>query len=451
MKRYHTRLAALTLLLIVFIVCPHLGAAQTSPIRIIFMHHSTGAGLIWQGGVREAFTDLGYEFWDHGYNEEGLVDPSGTYLGDNWDVPGDNTDPDGWYGVFGQPVTEPADNTLSHMLEFDVIIFKSCFPSSNIDSDAMFQDYQRYFLSIRDVIDQHPDKLFIPFTTPPLVPNETAPENAARARQWAEYLTSPEYLDGHPNIAVFDFFSQLADEEGFLRADYRGDEWDSHPNERANQTVGPIFVDFVDTAIREFVPGAAVRPEPEAETAAPDTDTPTVSTGSGFEDFERADVLAEWWDYTNEPVTDFSCTLDNTGHNSEQALKLAFDIPGGGNAGCGFNFGPDPGWATAEGISLYWRADQPGMPLRIGFAVQDPANPAPENAAPFEIEVITQNDAWTQITIRWEDLARAEWYDGDVNTFDPAQVVWMAFDVGHWEMAQTGTIWIDDIQLVPAP
>ena len=104
-------------------------SAQEDPVRVIFMHHSTGGGLIWEGGAREAFTTLGYDFWDHGYNGEGLVDPSGNYLDMNWDVPDDNTDPDGWYAIFNQPVTDPPQNTFSHMLQYDVIIFKSCFPS----------------------------------------------------------------------------------------------------------------------------------------------------------------------------------------------------------------------------------------------------------------------------------------------------------------------------------
>ena len=60
-------------------------AQDGEPVSIIFMHHSTGLGVIQQGGVREAFTDLGYAFWDHGYNDEGLVDPAGDYLGINWD------------------------------------------------------------------------------------------------------------------------------------------------------------------------------------------------------------------------------------------------------------------------------------------------------------------------------------------------------------------------------
>jgi hypothetical protein len=243
-------------------------ATPAKPIRIIFMHHSTGLGLIEQGGVREAFKELGYQFWDHGYNEEGLTDPNGEQLGVNWAVPDDNTDPDGWQVIFAQRVTKPPTNTLSHMLEYDVIIFKSCFPNADIQDDDQLENYRTYFLSIRDVIDKYPDKLFIPFTIPPLVPDSTSPEAAARARRWAEYLTSPEFLDGHPNIFVFDFFSQLADKNGYLQAKYRGeDPGDSHPNELANQTVGPVFVKFVDQAVKDFKAG---KPAVAATAAARD-------------------------------------------------------------------------------------------------------------------------------------------------------------------------------------
>ena len=444
MKRYTWIAIFVLFALLPSFVAP--AAAQQEPVRIIFMHHSTGGGLIWQGGVREAFTALGYEFWDHGYNEEGLVDPEGNYLGINWEMPGDNTDPDGWNAIFDQPVTEPPTNTFSHMLEYDVIIFKSCFPSSNIDSDEMFQAYQRYFVSIRDVIDQHPDKLFIPFTTPPLVPNETAPENAGRARRWAEYLTSPEYVDGHPNIAVFDFFSTLADDQGFLRAEYRSDEWDSHPNERANQIVGPIFVEFVDQAIRDFVPGEpsivpeVVEPPDEVD------DEPGVEPlpGGMIADFEDDTVIDNWWTYINDGMNDFVCDLDQI-PDGGQALRLTYDAGPGGNAGCGADPGVNPGWFDANGIQFRWRADLPGLVMRVGLGVQRPAD---EEATPFEIEFYSEDDTWHQVTIPWDQFVKAEWYgDAGVEEFDPALVVWLVFDVGHWEQAQAGSIWIDDIQL----
>jgi len=454
----------ITIAIVILLLVPVPAGAQPERVQVLFMHHSTGEGVIWQGGVREAFTALGYDFWDHGYNEEGLVDPTGNYLGVNWNVPGDNTDPDGWFNIFNQPVTDPPSNTFSHMLAYDVVIFKSCFPSSNIDSDAMFQEYQRYFLSMRDVMDQHPDTLFIPFTTPPLVPNETSTENAARARRWAEYLTSDEYLAGHPNIQVFDFFSHLADENGFLRAEYRSDEWDSHPNEIANRAVGPVLVTFVDQAVREFEPGMAPPPgevplpaepveQPEVETGGEDiTGYQAYQASDLFDGFESVESADWWWDYINDGVTAFDCGLDQPGYSGDHALRLAFDLSPEGGAGCGVDFAPDPAWAEAAGFSFYWRADQPDLVMRVGLAVEDPARPYADSgeATPFEVELISADSGWQHVTILWDDLVKPEWVgDTGIDAFDPASVVWVVFDVGYWERPQVGSIWIDDLQLLP--
>jgi hypothetical protein len=437
-----------------FALAPRLAAraaVQEKPVRIIFMHHSTGEGVIAEGGVREGFTALGYEFWDHGYNEEGLADASGDPLGVNWSVPDDNTDPDGWFNIFNQPVTDPPANTLSHMLEFDVIIFKSCFPNSDIQSEEQFEDYRRYFLSIRDVIDQHPDKLFIPFTTPPLVPNSTSPDAAARARRWAEYLTSDEYLTGHPNIAVFDFFSLLADQDGFLRSEYRVDESDSHPNELANRTVGPLFVQFVDPAVREFEPGMAPAPAQQPEVSQPGGEEHAMPDGRVLDDFETGDFVDRWWSYTNDGVKSFTCDLDQPGHEGGQVLRLTFDIAAGGSAGCGADLESNPAWAEAEGVRFYWRSDQPGFVLRVGLGVRDltQTNPDVAEATPFEQEMSTDGDQWSQVTVRWSDLVKPEWVgDTGVEVFDPAQVTWIVFDVGYWDKPQLGSIWIDDLELV---
>lgn len=432
-----------------------LSAAQEKTAQIIFMHHSTGQGLISPGGARELFTALGYQFWDHGYNGDGLTDPEGNNLGINWDVPGDNTDPDGWYTIFNQPVTDPPSNTFSHMLQYDVIIFKSCFPNADIQSEEQLENYRQYSLSIRDVIDQHPDKLFVALTIPPLVPSATSPEAAARARRWAEYLLSADYLGGHPNLAVFDFYSLLAGQDGFLRADYRGeDEGDSHPNELANRTIAPIFVQFVDQAFRQFKPGAApvpVQQPPAEETGGEETAAEIVQSSGLFTGFEGGGVLDAWWNYTNDPVKQFTCDVGGPGHSGDQALRLTFDIPAGGNAGCGVGFPPDPGWAEAGGISFYWRADHPDLELVVSLAVADPAHPEaePSEAAPFEFKLSGTGDTWSQVIIRWSDLVKADWFgEAGVSEFDPANVIWMAFNVGHWEKPQGGTVWIDDIQLL---
>ena len=221
--------------------------------RVIFLHHSTGASLIEQGGVRQRLTGLGYEFYDHGYNDDGLVLADGTWTGRNFDVPDDNTDPDGLAAVFAQPLDDPPDNTFSYLMQYDVIAFKSCFPVSDIQSDDQLAEYKSYYLSIRDRMDQYPDKIFIVLSPPPQVAAYTDAEAAARARAFANWLASDEYLNGHPNVFAFNFFDLLADPStNTLRADYQADEQDAHPNELANRTIGPLFADFIDQAIRIY-------------------------------------------------------------------------------------------------------------------------------------------------------------------------------------------------------
>mgnify|MGYP005834731235 CR=1 FL=1 len=223
------------------------------PVSIIFLHHSCGANLIEQGGLRERLTALGYAFYDHGYNADGLVLADGAPAGYDFGVPDDNTDPDGFAAIFAQPLHDPPDNTFSHLMQYDVIAFKSCFPVSNIESDEQLAQYKAYYLSIRNRMDQYPDKLFIIVTQPPQVPNNTLPDMTVRARVFANWLASPEFLAGHPNVVTFDFFGLLADPaSNCLRPEYRVDEYDAHPNELANRTIAPLFVDFIAQAATAY-------------------------------------------------------------------------------------------------------------------------------------------------------------------------------------------------------
>ena len=66
---------------------------------------------------------------------------------------------------------------------------------------------------------------------------------------------SDEYLQGHPNLFVFDFFDLLADPDtNMLSARYQldPDNSDSHPNQLANETIGPLFVEFIDEAVQSY-------------------------------------------------------------------------------------------------------------------------------------------------------------------------------------------------------
>lgn len=230
------------------------GTAHGEYTNIIFLHHSTGRGLIEEGRVREQFAEAGYDFWDHDYNRIGLRDPSGQFTGYSYRIPRDNTDPDGLAEIFTQRVYPLPLNALSGLLQHEVIVLKSCFPASNITSDEQLQQYKKWYLAMRDVMDDHPDHVFIVMSPPPLNPAATTPEAAARARAFADWLTSDAYLAGHSNVFAFDFFDHLAEGDSVaadyntLPADYRHGE-DSHPNKAANEAVGPAFASTVIAAV----------------------------------------------------------------------------------------------------------------------------------------------------------------------------------------------------------
>ena len=225
--------------------------------NIVFLHQSVGANLVDEGSVREKFTAAGYSFWDQGYNHDQLRDPLGRKTGYAYHVPGNNTYPDGLLAVFTQPVFGLPLNTLSGLLQHEVIAFKSCYPASDITSDQQLEERKDWYGRMRDTMDQHPDKLFIVMTQPPLNPAATNPDIAARARSFANWLKSDEFLKGHPNIVTFDLFDRLAESDpqrpdfNMLRQDYR-EEADSHPTPIANETIGPQFVDFVNDAIERY-------------------------------------------------------------------------------------------------------------------------------------------------------------------------------------------------------
>jgi hypothetical protein len=232
-------------------------SAQTLD-NFFLLHHSTGRNIINQGDVRdwlaawdvEHGTDI--RFWDHDYNYIGVANADGVLLGWDYGSAAGNTDPIGLHELW------TTDNAArdSILNRHDVIAFKSCYPNSAIISDAMLQLFKDWYLEMRDVFDQHQDKVFVLMSTPPLHRLATNVEEADRARAFADWLSSPEYLEGHRNIVCFDLFDHLAhpddgsDIRNMLRADYEvwayGD--DSHPNALANGIVGPAFAEFMVTA-----------------------------------------------------------------------------------------------------------------------------------------------------------------------------------------------------------
>ena len=296
-------------------LCLAASARSATLNNLFFLHHSTGDGLVTGGdmrGVIAAYNSAhgaSFAFWDHGYNGDGLRDPDGNVTGTSYEIPNDNTNPDGLHYLWTSTESDATTCRNTILAGHQVIAFKSCFPASAIyDTDTLNQ-YKTWYQEMLSTFDQHPDHLFVVMSTPPLHRLATSATEATNARLFANWLKSQEYLGGHTNVVCFDLFGYLAGSDDMLKYEYEGshEDSDSHPNATANQTVGPAFANFLINSALNYnsttntptpTPTGLGAPTIRANGATnelilsyPETVCITVEMNAG----ESAGTEADWW------------------------------------------------------------------------------------------------------------------------------------------------------------
>jgi len=188
---------------------------STNPLakKVFFIHHSTGQ-IYWEGGLKAALEAHGYSgrapWWDGGTDPYDF--PSLFNSSDSWQIIGDA----------------------------NIILFKSCFPASNITSDEMLEEYKGYYRQLYSVYAKYPNRVFVPMSTPPLLRNNTSYAAAKRALEFEEWLLN-EYKTAYTgtNLAPFGLHSLLSDSDGYLDSEFAGDDpADDHPNSHSGTVVG---------------------------------------------------------------------------------------------------------------------------------------------------------------------------------------------------------------------
>jgi len=469
------RRAALVFTVLTVMLVMFTGYAVAQPVRIIFLHHSCGHNLIEEGSVRPGLTALGYEFYDHGYNGDGLRLADGTWTGSNFDIPGDNTDPDGLAELFTQPVNSPPTNAFSRLMEYDVIAVKSCFPVSNIGSDARLEELKGYYRTIRDSMTRHPEKTFIILTQPPQVPGSTDAGEAARARELTNWLTSDEFLSGADNIFVFNFFDLLAGSDNMLKSSYRFDNYDAHPNATANRTIGPLFVSFIDTVITSRgVTGSTHTPTTTdtgpstdmgmdtgadtgmgmdagadtgmgmgTDTASTSAPTPSSAPVTGLIDgFESPAGI--WEMYGAEGGSSASYAPDRSVfHEGSASLKLTYSLAPGGNISIAPYFEMPQNW-SGSGVSFWAKSDGPSVPIIFGVTSGNPGT-----QVPFEVS-LNVTDTWARYDLSWSEFIHAPWHDGTgLTEVDPSRIIGYGFTVDAGGGITDTTLWVDEMSVLP--
>lgn len=217
------------------------------PLSMVWLHHSTGDSLL-KGGLLAALQRDGIDFHDINYDEAGV---EGYVVGDHTDVLD-------WPKTFNTPkyfdvvkIWELPAGRKHH----DIVMFKSCFPNSNITSDGMLEEYKKAFRDLLPTFRANPDILFIGMSTPPLVRAKTSPDAARRAREWARWLGT-EYASEATNVKIFDLFDALAiatgkPNENTLVPQFAKGAKDSHPTDEGAQAVTRLFLPWFNRAVRE--------------------------------------------------------------------------------------------------------------------------------------------------------------------------------------------------------
>lgn len=216
-------------------------------LNLVWLHHSTGDELL-KGGLRAALDQNNINFFDINYKEAKVDDY----------VIGDHTDPKDFPTNFNNEKYfsvirswELKGDGKKH----DVVMFKSCFPASDIKSDSQFEAYKKYYLSLLPTIKSNPEILFVGMSTPPLMKKETKAEHAKRARKWAKWITT-EYPKMAPNVKIFDLFNALAIREGkpnenTLAPQFGTDKYDSHPSPSGAKAATRLFIPWLNRTLKD--------------------------------------------------------------------------------------------------------------------------------------------------------------------------------------------------------
>ncbi len=220
--------------------------------NVMFVHHSTGRYMMRDSGVRSlidqhnAQEGTKIKLWDHDYHSgnsyTGIIRPDSSVYSDwSYGIEANNIQPDGYQEIFSGSAFRD-----SLFARHDVIIMKNDHATGDIADASKMVQHMTYYIAIRDILDQYPDKLFIFMSGPPRRPEAISNANADYARIFYDWMQGPYFMNGHPNIMFFDLFDLLAypndpedSERNMLRAEYRllpQGSTDSHPNTLANLT-----------------------------------------------------------------------------------------------------------------------------------------------------------------------------------------------------------------------
>ncbi len=474
-------------------------------VKLIFIHHSTG-----EAWLADEHGGLGLALGQNNY----FV--SDTNYGWGPDSIGDRTDIVNWPEWFRGPesaryleaVFNESEQHSSYTRslpdpggENEIILFKSCFPNSNIEGsptdppesqgDALTVSNAKFIYNdLLNYFRTRPDKLFIVITAPPLGDANTSPEIAANARAFNNWLTDDWLREAnypYPNVAVFDFYNILTDpanhhrfnngmiehiiEQGGNTSYYPSDPSDDHPNAAGDQKATEEFLPLLNIFYHRWKTGAPVQVFPtqaiptEGGQPAPTDIIPIVvpppgGAIGGIDNFDGVPPAeSNGWEFYFDPATNtaMQCAPNTTtAYNGPASLQINFDVVAGSWGTCGLYYHTVQDWRSGAGLSFFLHADQAGRTFSVNAY-----SGTTESLETYVYYMETPEESvsgWASINVPWDQLLRAEWESDQHNPFDPSRVAGVSFGFdGLADSRHTGTVWVDELHLIepgliaPAP
>lgn len=263
---------------------------ERSEMNIIFLHHSTG-DVIWSGAppsiIKRAANKVNSRLADlvsgkgqilrlfedynmsHGksYSIHERDFPKATPYG--W-----NNHPFDYYNIWVQHagdepfMEEPTLEILTR--DYQIIIFKHCFPVSNIQPDRDSADinsfyrsvsnYKLQYLALRDKLNSFPETKFILFTGAAQIKSRISPEEAERAKEFFGWVTAEWDIPGD-NIFIWDLYNLQTEGELYFRDEYAVSPDDPHPGKEFARRVGSLFFNRIIDVIESDGLGTNVKGE----------------------------------------------------------------------------------------------------------------------------------------------------------------------------------------------
>lgn len=213
-------------------------------VRVVYLHHSTG-NCIWQGGL-ETYLDVYNKENGTGYQITKQIFPQKKPYGwhnypfDYWNI---------WVNNAGEDFYQQEPTLEILTKQYDVIVWKHCFPVSNIKEDSnnpdvasnikSLENYTLQYMALREKMRSYPNTKFLVWTNTALIIAWTNNEEAQRARKFVNWVKNV-WDEPTDNIFIWDFFELETDGGVVMNPKYAQKEGkDAHPTVAFSKETAP--------------------------------------------------------------------------------------------------------------------------------------------------------------------------------------------------------------------